>query len=196
MAGKRKTRNKPFVHIEINRHGNRVVYFRRGKGERIRLPDDVNSTEFEASYQAALNDTPIPHVRDALLTPVEERKQRVEAALKKNLIGARARAKTKKRTCSIDLDWLLDRVETNNFCCELTGIEFYSRSFGVEHPRAFSPSIDRIDSSKGYEPNNVRIVLFAINVMLLDWGDRVFGIVSNAYAFQKKRVRRKSYSRT
>ncbi len=39
----------------------------------------------------------------------------------------------------------------------------------------------RIDSSKGYEKGNVRIVVFAANVMMLDWGLDVFEKVSKEY---------------
>jgi integrase len=43
----------PFLHRETNRHGNPVWYFRRGKGRRVRLPDDFGSVEFWAAYEAA-----------------------------------------------------------------------------------------------------------------------------------------------
>ena len=44
----------PHVYRERTRHGRWVLYFRRGKGRRIRLPDTVDTPEFEAAYQAAL----------------------------------------------------------------------------------------------------------------------------------------------
>ena len=50
----------PYVYRERTRHGRRVLYFRRGKGRRIRLPDDTESPEFQAAYQAALTGNPPP----------------------------------------------------------------------------------------------------------------------------------------
>lgn len=57
-----------FVEIERTRHGRRTVYFRVGKGPRIRLPDDMTSPEFAAAYKHSLLGTeknagtsPAPH---------------------------------------------------------------------------------------------------------------------------------------
>jgi integrase len=44
----------PFVLRERTRHGRVKFYYRRGKGSRIRLPDDLTSAEFANAYQAAL----------------------------------------------------------------------------------------------------------------------------------------------
>jgi hypothetical protein len=67
------------------------------------------------------------------------------------------RAKKKGMECTITLEWvqqkLLDGV------CEVTGIAFVTGS--LRHP--FQPSIDRIDSSKPYTPDNCRVVLWIIN---------------------------------
>ncbi len=45
----------PYTHAEINRHGKRVVYYRRGKGKRVRMPNgDPSSAAFMAEYAKAL----------------------------------------------------------------------------------------------------------------------------------------------
>ena len=44
----------PFVYPEKSRHGRDTLYFRRGKGKRIRMPDDMQSQEFARAYEAAL----------------------------------------------------------------------------------------------------------------------------------------------
>ena len=44
----------PFVEVWRDRHGKIRVYFRRGKGVRIPLPDHISSDDFTAAYQAAL----------------------------------------------------------------------------------------------------------------------------------------------
>lgn len=49
-----RRRLPPYVYRERTRHGRWVLYFRRGKGQRIRLPDDPASAEFETAYRAAL----------------------------------------------------------------------------------------------------------------------------------------------
>lgn len=44
----------PYVYREKSRHGRVRFYFRRGKGTRVRLPDDLQSDEFKSAYDAAL----------------------------------------------------------------------------------------------------------------------------------------------
>ncbi len=44
----------PYVYREKTRHGRWVLYFRRGKGRRIRLPDAFGAPGFDDAYQAAL----------------------------------------------------------------------------------------------------------------------------------------------
>lgn len=51
--------------------------------------------------------------------------------------------------------------------CALTGYQF-SRIAKERSP--LSPSIDRIDSSKGYTPDNIRVVCYALNIGMNDWG--------------------------
>ncbi len=49
--------------------------------------------------------------------------------------------------------------------CAVTNIAFVRSSRG---PR--TPSLDRIDASKGYMRDNCRVVLFALNCAMGDWG--------------------------
>lgn len=63
------------------------------------------------------------------------------------------------RNCAYDLtrEWAEKRFTGR---CEMTGIEFV---VGERVPTAFSPSVDRIDNSKGYTQDNCRFVLWAVN---------------------------------
>jgi site-specific recombinase XerD len=45
----------PYLHRETNRHGNPVWYFRKGKGERIRIKHAYGTPEFQEAYDAALS---------------------------------------------------------------------------------------------------------------------------------------------
>lgn len=49
-----RSRLPAYVLRERTRHGRWVLYFRRGKSRRVRLPDNPMSPEFEAAYRAAL----------------------------------------------------------------------------------------------------------------------------------------------
>ena len=55
-----RRRLPPCVYREKTRHGRWVLYFRRGKGRRVRLPDDPTAVEFHDAYQAALTGNALP----------------------------------------------------------------------------------------------------------------------------------------
>jgi hypothetical protein len=76
------------------------------------------------------------------------------------LIGVKWRAR--KRGLAFDLDeaWCSERWAAG---CALTGTPFEVVMGGRPGPRSFSPSIDRIDNTKGYTKDNCRILLFCVN---------------------------------
>jgi hypothetical protein len=51
-----------YVVREKSRHGKVVFYFRRGKGDRLRLSGTPGTKEFDESYRAALDGVPIAKV--------------------------------------------------------------------------------------------------------------------------------------
>ena len=179
-----------YVNKQITRHGKTLYYFRRNKGRRLPLPGLPGTPEFEKAYKSILADHAPIH-RHYLLTPARLKteyihQQKVFTTLLRSMNGARARAAAKGREFDLDADWITERVSLNNFCCELTGIEFYTGRFGLPVHRAFSPSLDRIDNSRGYTKDNVRIILLAANIMLSDWGHSVFKAVAINYATHTK----------
>lgn len=74
---------------------------------------------------------------------------------------ARQRASARGIDCTLTAEWATERYTGR---CELTGIEFRV-GVGKSGPQAFSPSIDRIDQTRGYTPGNCRFVLFAVNAI-------------------------------
>lgn len=64
--------------------------------------------------------------------------------------------------------------------CELTGIKFSFSPYGGKRA-PFAPSFDRIDASKPYTPSNIRVVCFAVNVALNQWGEDVFRSICTSY---------------
>jgi hypothetical protein len=172
-----------FIHKVTTRHGRVVYYFRRGRG-RVRLPD-IDAPNFRACYDRAMAGGPAD-VRDMPLSPITLRKQRVERALGDALRGARGRSKTKSVPFDLTLDWLLKTAEKQGFRCYLTGIEFFAKSGTTGKIDPFAPSLDRRVPRLGYTPGNVRIVIRAVNTMLLDWGDEIFARVANSYRYWQR----------
>lgn len=173
-----------FIEIARTRHGKQVVYFRKGAGKRFRLPP-LDSSGFREAYMAALKGNPIPYVRDHQRV-ADQRKQAVERALRRALPRAKRRDVLLNREHDLSFDWLLETAESQGFRCALTGIPFYLPNSSQSSKNPFAPSIDRINCTKGYTKSNVRLVVFAVNAMLMDWGEPVFKKVAEAYLGTKR----------
>ena len=82
------------------------------------------------------------------------------------ITAAKQRAKTKNLI--FDLDPYKAEIQEiiNKGVCQVTGIPFDMSA----RQRWNSPSLDRINPIEGYVRQNVRVVLFSLNVMMHDWG--------------------------
>lgn len=77
--------------------------------------------------------------------------------------GVIARNKKYKEVIDFDENYLKEIIENGR--CQVTGLPFILGSKKDGKKRAYSPSIDRIDNSKGYCKSNVRIVIWQFNLM-------------------------------
>jgi hypothetical protein len=103
---------------------------------------------------------------------------------------AKSRNKTHGLDFDIDKEYLLSLFERQNNECALTGIKFQydigDDSLDLTHKRPFAPSLDRIDSKRGYTKDNVRIVCVIVNFALCEFGDQVFDQMCEAYVNRKR----------
>ena len=86
---------------------------------------------------------------------------------------AECRRRSQKKGFAFDLDAYVPQMQEriSKGTCEVSGIAL---ALEAAPGRAYNtPSLDRIDPSKGYVYGNVRIVAFAVNAMLGDWGEEV-----------------------
>lgn len=92
-----------------------------------------------------------------------------------SLIRSHMRSNSKRRGHKWDDSWWsVESIQAKieNKKCEKTGLPFEIREENERHKkRAFIPSPDRIDNSKGYEPENVQWVLFIYNIMKNNFDD-------------------------
>ncbi len=86
--------------------------------------------------------------------------------------AAQRRSLQRNYEFSIDLNWINQQLRNGK--CELTGIDFIFETRQNGHRNPYSPSLDRKDSSKGYTPENCRIILWALNMGFADWGREVY----------------------
>ena len=65
--------------------------------------------------------------------------------------------------------------------CKLTGLDF-SMELGTKKKRnPFRPSVDRINSKKGYVKGNIQIILAIVNTMKMDYTDDILHPVITAW---------------
>jgi hypothetical protein len=93
----------------------------------------------------------------------------------KTLFKSAERRSSQYNEFDITADWIEDRLLKG--VCEITGIPFDFNTHPKYDKNPFAPSIDRMDSTKGYTMNNVRIVLWQVNLMRGEMTDEeVLGI--------------------
>lgn len=62
----------------------------------------------------------------------------------------------------ITVEWLIEQLQKE--FCPMTGIKFDMYAHPVYKKNPYAPSVDRIDSSKGYTTDNTRIVIWQYNM--------------------------------
>jgi len=99
--------------------------------------------------------------------------QSFEGSAGKLLSATRNRAKKKQLEHNLDREWVYEKLKP--MICNVTNIpltleKYENRKY---HANPFNPSIDRIDSSKGYTKDNCRIVCFIYNMAKCDYDDSI-----------------------
>lgn len=89
-----------------------------------------------------------------------------------------------QREFDLSQEWLIAELERCDYRCTLTGIPFQADRIDGKRVNPFAPSIDRIDTSRGYTPNNVRLVLTSVNLALSDFGLDHFDEICRARVMQ------------
>lgn len=104
--------------------------------------------------------------------------------------AARERARKKNLPIDIDLEYLLELYETQNKQCALTGMDFILEEKNKNYKRftPFGPSIDKIDHTKGYTKDNIRLVCVMVNLSLNTFGDECFDKMCEAYIKKKNNL--------
>lgn len=97
------------------------------------------------------------------------------------LLASEAGRRARKRSLPYDLDQHIPEIEARvqRAVCEMTGLTL---DLTAGRKRVWnSPSLDRIEPAKGYTYSNIRIVCFAINACLGDWGEEILQNVMSAW---------------
>lgn len=99
--------------------------------------------------------------------------------------SAKGRAKKKGLDFDLTSEWVLEKVTP--MICEATGLKL---EIGISKDcrcLPLQPTLDRIDSFKGYTMDNVRVVCWWWNVMKQDWTDETIEDLITKYLEHKQK---------
>lgn len=99
--------------------------------------------------------------------------------------ATKQRAKIKGIPFELTFEW--GKKRWTGFC-ELTGLPFTIGHRGKPGAGFFSPSIDKIESNKGYTPANCRFVLHCVNTFKFTGTDEQMYLVAEALIKNKARI--------
>lgn len=114
----------------------------------------------------------------------EKKKGTLSRKLTYLIINSRYRSKKSGIDHSIDCKFLRNLFEEQSGKCALSGFEMTIQGKRGTNDYWHSVSLDRIDSSGGYTPDNVQLVCTGVNYMKKDMSDDLFrqfckGVVDN-----------------
>lgn len=142
--------------------GNRVYYYFQKNEFRTRLPEFGSSGFWDEYMKAreAMEDSP-GLSESEMISTIGMTKNELDKYFYALETGARQRAKAAGREYTLPKYWGADRYVEQEGRCALSGVVMRK---GQGRMDPYSPSIDRIDSSKGYTPENCQIVLHRVNI--------------------------------
>lgn len=91
---------------------------------------------------------------------------------------AHDRARKDGLAYDLDREWLSEKLERG--VCEVSGLPVRRISPGDYRTHPYAPSLDRIVPALGYVKSNTRLVLFAVNRAMSDWGQEVLLTIARA----------------
>jgi hypothetical protein len=92
---------------------------------------------------------------------------------------SRTRARLRGLEHTLTLASIEAMADRSRGYCELTGIPF-SDNGGKGGASPWQASLDRKEPAKGYTPENCRLVCYAVNLALNEWGEDVLMIIARA----------------
>lgn len=94
------------------------------------------------------------------------------------LYSCRKSAKARGLECSLTLEQVVELARP--MVCSMTKLPLRWDKDGDSFRNPWGPSIDRLDNSRGYVPDNVRLVCCAFNIMRSDFSDDVVRTLARA----------------
>lgn len=140
-------------HVYPKKNG---LYFQRRGWPTIKLQSEAGTAELRDEVAAILRSpppVPMPQPKPGQLAFGPEHSKALETS-------ARKRAVRMARDYGLPEGWVDEQIRRQRGRCALTGVAFVRNR--IKHA-PLAPSIDRLDSTKGYTPENCRLVTYMAN---------------------------------
>lgn len=107
--------------------------------------------------------------------------------LNKLYMMAKSRSSKKGRDINISTDYLIELWDLSGGRCAISGRPFELKYSDDGGPHPDGPSLDRVDSSKGYIIGNVRLVTYHVNTALSSFGeDKLIELMESITRYRKE----------
>lgn len=74
--------------------------------------------------------------------------------------------KSRHKDTTLTVEWLVERIKAGT--CEVTGLPFKLNVQGSGR-NPYTPSVDRVDPTKGYHPENCKVVVWIYSAAKMNW---------------------------
>ncbi len=89
----------------------------------------------------------------------------IEFIARRLFFGSKSRAKAKKMAFDLTQEWIVEKIKSGK--CSVTNIPFYINPIKDDNKSgpvsAFAPSLDRINTNRGYTKKNTQVVIWIYN---------------------------------
>lgn len=99
----------------------------------------------------------------------KESRQRITSTLSGRVRASVKKTRTRNKESTITEEDVYRLLEKQNGLCALSGVPLDTK---INNP--YTMSIDRIDPSKGYTPDNIQLLCWAVNKMKMDFSQEDF----------------------
>jgi hypothetical protein len=143
--------------------------------------------ECQRAYEADWRKKNVDRLAEARGRRAEKEKayrQEYDAKNRGRLLLMEAKRRSARKRLPFDLDLHVQEVETRIQAgrCEMTGLPFNMHSSGISWN---SPSLHRTDPKQGYVYHNIRVVCFAMNAAMGNWGEATLKTIISAWLERK-----------
>lgn len=136
----------------------------------VRKRNNAKRTEYNRKYRIANKEKHLEWQkqnyeknRNKRMKSAKTWRQTKSGTIRMMHLSAKTRAENKNVKYSLSVDLIKCLIKIQRDRCKLTGINFIYENSEEYLYRPFAPSIDRIDSKKGYVCENVQIVCCIVN---------------------------------